>query len=308
VGFIFAVKADPVPDYRAILDGIGLDDVKPVPDEDFHPEDGGAWPPGVYHFYRPFESSRGVEVSIEDEKGEFWVRVNTLASPEDYDLALRFVNRVAQLTGNPIESGEDDVTPRERLRDVFSREWIAEEIGKEAGVVVTLIRDENKDYHYLTLRGCVRPFHIGRRVLAELEAAGPPEGLPDRLIDAIREVQFIDTGEYFCADVLTAKAPDGTKFTAAAFGPDIKYLLPDVQRLAVMGDDADKEPILVQSEKLPELIPADRWQWLDERQMLVEPTPLQEWDEVRRRARAVAIEVVPHRSKVGGKERNQRER
>src|SRR5262249_22402856 len=94
VSVTFSVRCPDRPDYADVLAGLGLPDVLPAPDEE-HPA-GGPWPDGVWHFHRPGGSTRGAEITWED--GTFAARVNTLASPEDYDLAMRFVEHVARET------------------------------------------------------------------------------------------------------------------------------------------------------------------------------------------------------------------
>ncbi|MBY0457704.1 MAG: hypothetical protein K2V38_10230, partial [Gemmataceae bacterium] len=91
----FYVSGKTPPDYDELMDELPFDDVVPVADQE--EPDGGPWPAGIRHFYRPGVSTRGVEINWED--GTFSARINTLAAPEDYDLAMHFVERAAELMG-----------------------------------------------------------------------------------------------------------------------------------------------------------------------------------------------------------------
>src|SRR5438045_988983 len=122
MSFTFTVRCPAPPDYARVLSELERDNARPDPSEDHHPED-GPWPEGqVHHFYRHGLSTRGCE--IEYDNNVFSVRINTLASPEDYDLGMRFVEVVAEFAGKKIRTEDDVVISRHDLRNQYNAEWI----------------------------------------------------------------------------------------------------------------------------------------------------------------------------------------
>ena len=304
MSFSFYVRVPQAPDYRAVMRSVGLSDIRCEEGEPtkssasagankadrgkYGKGEGAAtmrvpWPPGIRHFYRPGLSARGAEVSY--EKGTFQVRILTLSAPEDYDLAMRLAEAVARLAGvKESDPEDDDPFPIEELRSRYGDEWVRNTNRAGLAVVRTMAGEDKTNT--LTLSGPVRPFHLGQRLLGELEAAGPEDELLDRLIQAMRSVQNVDEEEYYFANVMEAKKgeeEDAPKITFTAFGPGVRYLLPDVKYLVLVGEEGE-EPLFLPAEKLPELLPEGNWSWLDEKQMLVEPIDEDDWPEFLERA------------------------
>ncbi len=282
MSFIFSVRCPDPPDYRGTLAAVGLDDVLPEPNEE-HP-DGGPWPVGVLHFYRPELSARGVEVSYEDSR--FAARINTLASPDDYDLAMRFVEVIARQTRNPISPEDGKPFPWRELRQRYPAGWVRATNEHGAGAIRGMLAEGQHDV--LQLWGPYRPFCIGPRLMGELDAAGPADEFLDRLTARMLAVQNVGE-EYFFANVMTVKPKKGKEFTCTAFGPGVRYLLPYVDRIAVVAANRG-ELIEIPAAALADILTTP-WEWLDEAQTLVEPVPEAEWAAVRRRARKHAVGV-----------------
>src|SRR5262245_8107519 len=116
----FSVPGASPPDYRKLMKSLPFKDVVPAPDQE--EPDGGPWPEGIRHYHREGISTRGVEVSWEN--GVFAVRINTLAAPEDYDLALHFIEIAAKLLGSQIESEDGATLPARQLRKHFDAKWV----------------------------------------------------------------------------------------------------------------------------------------------------------------------------------------
>ena len=215
------------------------------------------------------------------------MRINTLAAPEDYDLALHMIERAAELLGVPIESEDGTTLPFDQLRDKYDAEWVrrTNQFGLET--VEALIAEEEHDS--VRLGGVVRDVHIGPRVWGELNAAGPEDELLDRLVEFMRHVQYVNADEdYFAANIMTLEKKTGNKpkkkkeTTFAVFGAGVSYLFPSVEYLVVLGL-AEADPILfVPYKKLPDLLAGRDWEWLDEEQTLVAPVSEEDWPELRR--------------------------
>jgi hypothetical protein len=252
--------------------------------------EGGPWPEGVRHYHREGVSTRGIEVSWED--GIFSVRINTLAAPEDYDLALHFVERAAGLLGVPVESEDGTTLPADQLRGTFDAEWIRQTNTAGLAAVGALIAE--KESSSIQLGGVVRDVYLGPRVWEELTAAGEDDELLDRLVEFMRRVQYVNADEgYFAANVMSMqkkkKRGKAEEITFAVIGPDVSYLFPSVEYLAVIGQ-SEKDPILfVPYTNLPELLADGAWEWLDEEQTLVAPVPDDDWPALRARAKLLAV-------------------
>jgi hypothetical protein len=245
----------------------------------------GPWPDSVLHFYRTGVSIRSVEVGYDanQEGGAFTVRIMTLSSPEDYDLALRFVAAAAGVLGTDVtaEDGEDSF-PADELRARYGADWVARMNRSGASAIAAIIGEQNGP---VTLSGPQRPTHIGPNMLAGVRASHPGDNdnLAAGLHALMRRVQWADEG-YFAASVLVGRnqdEPEEADVTFAAWDLGVRYLFPDVQYL-VMQDAAGL--FFIPYARLPELA-GGQMSWLDERQTLVEPFPEAEHAEALRRAR-----------------------
>jgi hypothetical protein len=280
MSFSFYIAAPSPPDYETILDGLDYWDVHCEEDEGEESAREGPWPEGSLHFYRDNVSTRGVEVT--HEGGKFQVRILTLASPEDYELALRFVESAAVLLKQQVEPEDGETLPVEQLREQYTPQWVHEMIESGARAIRFLINDGDQT---ITSWGAHRAFHVGPRLLQELDEAGPPEEFPDRLLAKMLEVQNIDADEYYCANPMEAKRDDSEEvaFTFAVWGPGISYLMPDVQYVALIADE-DVPPVFIEKENLPNVL-NDGWSWLDEKQLLIDAVFEEDWVTVVERAR-----------------------
>src|SRR5262245_20345496 len=192
MSFSFHVAAPTPPDYQRLLDGLDYWDV--------HCEEGdrteeGPWPEGTLHFFREDVSTRGVEITYEDDK--FQVRILTLSSPEDYELALRFVESAAVFLKQPVDPEDGDSFPVDELRQRYDEEWIRETNEFGAQTLRSVICEEDST---ATLSGVHRPVHIGPRLLRELDDDGPEVEFLDRLLGKMLDVQNIDGNEYYFAN------------------------------------------------------------------------------------------------------------
>lgn len=236
------------------------------------------WPEALLHFYRLKISTRGVEISREIDT--ILVRINSLASPEDYELALRFVEVFTLESKQAVEDEDGRIVSSDQLRFVYSSDWINEQNGAGTNALIAMLKKEGNST--VTLPGVRRDFHVGRRLIKELSDAGPDSELTARLIQRMREVQFIDTDYWYPAAVLEVVEP-GTKrkFTASVWGAGGNYVFGDVDKLLItLGD----EVLFVPIETIPQVAPG-KCRFLDEKQLLVEKFTNDEWTAVVDRAR-----------------------
>jgi hypothetical protein len=250
------------------------------------------WPGDFVHLYRAERSLRALELSWDD--GTFQVRIMAFSSPEDYELALAIVGRAAEFYESEVTPEDGDAIPLGQFRRKYSQAWAAREIEVLFEMLPKML---DKETGTLQLMGAVRPFHLGQRLMGELRAAGPAEGLTDRIIEAMRRVQNVDQDEYYCASALRVEPRNGgKKFTVAAWAPGVRYLFPQVDYLAVI--EPPSGHFLVPYKKLS-AIAGDRWSWLDEEQTLVEPFEDEEWTALLERARPFATDPA---EEAGGSE------
>ena len=287
MSFSFYVAAPTPPDYQRVLDGLDYWDIHCI--EGDRSEE-GPWPDSVLHFFRDEVSTRGVEVALEE--GTFQVRIMTLASPDDYELALRFVESAAVLLQQPVEPEDNEPFPVDQLRERYTEQWVRDTNTFGAATLRAIITEDEST---ATLSGVNRPIHVGPRLLRELDEAGPEEEFLDRLLGKLLEVQNVDPNEYYCANTMQAKRSESDEegFTFAVWGPGVQYLMPDVQFLALVRGE-EEAPVFIAAENFPDVMP-DGWEWLDEKQLLVDAVDESEWDDVIARAREYEVDAFEQR-------------
>lgn len=242
------------------------------------------WPDRRLHFYREGRSTCSVEVYWQD--GQFQVRVFAFAVAEEYELALAFARCFARRAETGIRPEDGEELPVCAARTRYGPGWAATQVRELFSMLPVMVRQSDS---VCQLPGALRPFYLGPRLLGELEAAGPPEELTQRIIEAMRRVQYVDPEEYFCGSAIEVSARDSDEsFTVAAWGPEVRYLFPAVDYLAVIESEQGGH-FMIPSEALSE-VADDRWRWLDEVQTLVEAFTPEEWPALLERARRHRVE------------------
>lgn len=238
---------------------------------------------GLLNLYRPRLTTRAIEVDAGDS--QLSVRILSCSSVEDHALATAVVGLAAAHRGSSlVEPEADDPIPIVELRRRFDSAWAAREVASAATIVIHMV-DQNPG-RLVTLNGPIRPFHAGGRLVAELRESGPPEGLGDRLVEAMRRTQW--PGDAFVASVLAVSGgPSGKRTRLAVLTGRTRTLLPDVDAI-VLQDPG--ESLYVPPAVVHELLPDDA-RYLDERHLLVEPVDEARWAELIRAARPRAIDI-----------------
>ena len=285
MSYDLTVTAPVAPGWRALCDAVGLPDLRARPDD--APE--GAWPDGGLRLCRLERSVRTTDVDWQD--GKLKIAIRALPSPDDCDLALRVAEAAARLAGAAtIEADYFGAIQVGELRRLHTADWMHEQAVSGTRAMAALIREGRGP---MGMPGPNRACYIGTRLLAELEAAGPSETLPERVLATMRRVQwdvpadFRDAGMFeskgSAAD--TGRARD-TRF--AVWLPDENLVLPYVDYVALRVTDG--EIVIVPFAAVAELAGA-RGTLLDECQLLVRAfggDDAADWKAVIARARPLA--------------------
>jgi hypothetical protein len=216
-------------------------------------------------------------------KGRANVVVRAFASHEDCELALRLTEVIAAAAGRTRVHAEQfgKVTPA-ALRKLCDGSW--ERLQTNSGTrAISMMIGEGKGP--MAIPGPVRHWHVGKRLLDELEHAGPLEALSDRFIEAIRRVQWSVPDDFRDAGVFVSGDKPGQKGARfAVWLPEENLVLPRVDSVIL---SVDEEPVVtVPFDAMPEL--AGRYgERLDECQLLVRVVPPDDWQRIVARARAV---------------------
>jgi hypothetical protein len=287
--FYISSPAEPPP--RTLLAAIGFDNVRTV--QELRP--GSRWADRYWQVYRPGVSARPVEVTYED--GRFQVRVVTPSAPEDFELAFRLLEAAAKQLGRPLQAEVGEPFAASELRKRYPPAWVRGQIELGVEALRSIVRDEQQT---VTLSGPVRPFFVGPRLLAKLEAHGPPEELSERFLDLMKQIQYLDPEAFFPADITRVHCDSDNEdpITFAVWGPGVRYLFPDVQYLVLMGE-APGRHVFIPYAVLPELA-GDNFLWLDEVQSLVQAIDEDDWPALLDRARQ--YEVHPLAEAAGGED------
>lgn len=269
MSYSFRIRAPAPPPYPGVLAAVGIEELACGEGD---PGD-GPWPDGTLHFYRPGVSCRAAEITF--HLGEFEIRILACSAPEDYDVAFRFVEALGRVCAPTVTPEDGAEFPAGELRKRRDAKWIEDQIEGGLAVLRSLIREKGET---VAFDGAVRPFHIGPRLLSELEGAS----FPNRLFEAIRAAQHVDTSRYFPASVLPVAADPA--FTVTAWTEGVAYLFPPVDYLVLQTEKISDESVFLPHAALPD-VAGDRFRWLDEKQALVEAFEGGDWSSLMKRAR-----------------------
>jgi hypothetical protein len=272
--------APEAPSWRALRDAVPLRDLLLVPSEPA----GDSWPEGGMGFCREGLSTRTTEVDW--RAGRLKIVIRALASPDDCDLALRVAEAAARLSGAAtVEAdyfGAVDIPELFRLHDA---DWMREQADSGARALATLIREGRGP---MSMPGPKRSCFIGERLLTELEVAGPPAALTDRVLATMRRVQWNVPPEFREAGVFVSGGGDDgharqTRF--AVWLPGENLLLPRVDYVALRVTEG--EIVMVPFAAIAELA-GSHGTLLDECQLLVSAISGDDWTALVARARPLA--------------------
>ena len=229
MSYDLAVAALAAPSWRALRDDLGLPDLRLLPAE---PAD-EAWPEGGLRLCRVGRSTRTTEVAW--QAGTLTVVIRALASPDDCDLALRVAEAAARLAGAPtIETDYFGAVEIGELRRLHTTDWMHEQADSGTRALARLIRDGKGP---MQMPGPNRSCFVGARLLAELEAAGPPDTLPARVLETMRRVQWAVPEGFRDAGVFVSGDNDGhgreTRFAVWLPGEDSVFPRVDYVALRV---------------------------------------------------------------------------
>ncbi|HEY7375171.1 MAG TPA: hypothetical protein VIF57_23620 [Polyangia bacterium] len=279
MSYSLAVPAAAPPSARAVRDALAIPDLHLRPDD----PPGDAWPPGGLRFCRAARSTRLTEVDWRD--GELTIVIRALASPDDCDLALRIAETAARLAGAAtVEADYFGAVEVGELRRLHSADWMREQAISGTRALTTLIRDGRGP---MSISGPNRACTIGARLLAELEAAGPPDTLSDRVLATIRRVQWDVGAGVRDAGVFESAGHDdgGRKTHFAIWLPDEDLVIPYVDYVALR--IAEGEVIIVPFAAVAGLA-GSHATLLDECQLVVRAMSDDDWKAVIARARPLA--------------------
>ena len=288
MSYDLVVAAPAAPSWRALRDGVGLDDVRVVggtpPGED--------WPADGLRLCRVGRSTRATDVTWHPEDGKLKIEIRALASPDDFELALRLAETAARIAGAATIYADyfGDVAIDE-LRALHTPDLMREQAVSGTGVLVKLIRDGRGP---ISMPGPNRSCDIGPRLLAELEAAGPPETLCERVLATMRRVQWDVPADFRNAGVFVSGGKNegdddggdgGRKTHFAVWLPDENLVIPRVDYVALRVTDG--EIVIVPFGEVAGLAGAHAT-LLDESQLLVRAMGEDDWKAVVARAQLVA--------------------
>lgn len=243
---------------------------------------------GTRHVYRSGLSTRGVCLRVSKE-GDLEVLLRSCASREDYALGVDLVIRVAALTGSAAEAedSEQELEPGQ-VQALYRERWIEEQVHAACDAVVNVAEESGR----VQMSGPARMFYLGPRLLAELRRGGPEDTIWQRLISAMRRVQW-PSSRWYPASTMTvrSRSTDATS-TVAVWAPDVAYLFPPVDHLVLTAADGRNDSIAVPYPIAPTIAP-DRCRWLDEAHLLVEKTGVEDWEALRARAMPYREEMPP---------------
>lgn len=284
MSFSFYMKTPSAPDFFETVDAASSDLDCEEFDYDFYPHDGGPFPQETFfHFYIHGVSTRSLEMGY-DDRGYFQVRIMTCSCAEEYEAAFEIVKQVAKKYAVKIEPEDRDPISLSEFDTQFDDAWVAEMVTSGATFLPAMIKDEAMASP-LTLPGPVRDFHIGPRLLKELEA--DPRDFTEALFDCIRRTRYVDPEEYwYHANQMAISAPDSEhQSTIAAWGPGVDYIFPKVDYFAFIDEDTFLVPWEIVLEKV-------EVEYLDECQFKAKAIPDAAWEDFLNGVRPHAVDLA----------------
>jgi len=282
----FYIQVPQPPQFKAFLEGLNLPGLQCLGLTEW-PD--GPWQDGVLHFARKNLSACGVEVGYAEESLQ--VVISPLSSAEDFDLAFRFVEAFAAHAGAPVTREDGSVLPTAELRQHFGADWAAkfndDFLQTKLEALKHGLHYAKNVRHYEEVDGCLRPFCLGPRLLAELKAAGPENELAARVVEAVRNLQWTEKYHYAEEIAVAAKGMD-RPVAIALWEAGAAYLFPPVDLLVMK--DKSAHPIHIPYGKLPD-VAGPSCSYADEAQCFVEAVPDAEWPALLDRARAFQVSV-----------------
>jgi hypothetical protein len=280
VSYDLSVVALEAPSWRALCDAVALSDLLVVPRE---PAD-ESWPEGGLWLCREGRSTRTTEV--EWQAGRLKIVIRALASPDDCDLALRVAESAARLSG--ATTVDADYFGAVDIPELFRRhdaDWMREQADSGARALVQLIRDGRGP---MSMPGPKRSCFIGERLLAEIEAAGPPRALSERVLATMRRVQWNVPPGFREAGVFVSGGRDKsqgreTRFAVWLAGEDLLFPRVDYVALRVTEGEIVMVPFALVAE-----LAGPHGTLLDECQLLVRAISGDDWTALIARARPLA--------------------
>jgi hypothetical protein len=190
-------------------------------------------------FYQENASTRGVWLQPSDTGYD--IRINTLASKEDYLLAIELAVHLATLTGTAISSEHGDIhDTTEGFRAIYHEAWA--EQNKMLGF--DLVRYMVSRNEPVCLHGCFHDFHIGSRYMAALTADNPDDQtLYGRLIAAFRQMQFPAGNNYFVPNIFQATDRNQQQWSYIVLAHDTPTFLKKADYLMLAGPGDEFEEI-----------------------------------------------------------------
>jgi hypothetical protein len=280
VSYELVVAMPAAPSWRVLRGAVGFDDLRIVPAD---PPD-EAWPEGGIGFCRADRSTRTTE--LEWAAGKLKIVIRALASPDDCDLALRIAEVAAQAAGaDTVEADDFGAIEVGELRRLHTADWMHEQAVSGAGMLAKLIRDGRGP---MQIPGPNRSCFVGARLLAELEAAGSPDTLSDRVLATLRRVQWDVPGGFRDAGVFISDGSDnghGRAIRFAVWLPDENLVIPRVDYVALRATEG--EVVMVPFPAAAGLA-GPHATLLDEVQLLVRAIDDDAWKTVIARARPLA--------------------
>jgi len=280
------IRATRAPDVRAVRAGVDTPDLRARPAL----PDAGPWPEGTVHVHRHGVSTRATTVTWTE--GVWQVEIRALAAPEDCALALGLARAAAADLDAPVETEHFGTVAGDTLAALHDADWMAAQAASGVRALEALIAQGRGP---MQAPGPLRSFYVGTRVLAALAAAGPADQIGERMIAAMRKVQWGLPPEARDAGVFESGDDGAGRVRFAVWLPDEPLVFAPVNYVVL--NASAQEVVAVPFGALPELA-GERAALIDECQLLVAPVATADWPALVARARRHAVErmVPPHRA------------
>lgn len=222
------------------------------------------WPTGVVHYYRAGHSARGVELTLEPDLAR--VQMLCLSNPEDWELGFRLLRALAADPAAQVEGQDGTVSSLSDMRERFL-EVLHRRNARDFESIRKQVLDHPHPDALASMNGPIREVFIGRRCFAELSTE-TTEAVP-ALIERIRRIQYIESEGFDVPQPKELAAVPGVMATPWEMGKAQAFVATDYVALE---QPWRRITVCVPVREMPSLA-GSRFQWLDERQFILQPIP-----------------------------------
>lgn len=219
---------------------------------------------GVYYYWIEGKSTRGFDITIEDDVIE--VRNTILSNKPDYDLTNKVVEKIITLTDGLLLNEDDEQV---NTLPIFDNDRITETELQDCEHILVL----SKEIEDIEIYGPIRKVHFGKRLHDTFKHFSGLQ-LKEKFFDLIVKVNYqIPDFEY--GNILQVGNNEDDKKIIKLLTNKVDCIIDKYDYILL--DKSDENPLMITNEILNKLLPSN-WTLVDEFTVVAPITSKDEWE------------------------------